>query len=219
MTPDQATGPPYAELTIVGLIARARSLIRPGRRTILGITGPPGTGKSTAAEALAQALAGAAVVVGMDGFHLAQSELARLARQARKGAPDTFDAFGYAALLRRLRENADPVVYAPAFRRDLDEPVGSCIPVGRDMPLVITEGNYLLLDAPGWTLARQQLDEVWYLDLPDDIRLDYLTRRHQSFGKDPGAARAWATGTDQSNALIVRTSRDAADLIVRLTRS
>lgn len=134
-------------------------------------------------------------------------------------SPDTFDTFGYAALLRRLRENADPVVYAPAFRRDLDEPVGSCVPVGHDIPLVISEGNYLLLDVAGWTLARQQLDEVWYLDLPDDIRLDCLTRRHQSFGKDPAAARAWATGTDQSNALIVRASQDAADLIVRLIGS
>lgn len=198
------------------LTARARSLIRPGRRTILGITGAPGAGKSTVAEALAQALAGAAVVAGMDGFHLADSELARLGRQARKGAPDTFDAFGYVALLRRLRENIDPVVYAPAFRRDLDEPVGSCIPVDHDIPLVITEGNYLLLDTSGWALAREQLDEAWYLDLPDDIRMDRLTRRHQSSGKDPSAARAWATGTDQSNALIIRAGQDSADLIVRL---
>jgi pantothenate kinase len=201
-------------LPVVGLVARARDLIRSDRRVLLGIAGAPGAGKSTVAEEIRQALSGMAAIVGMDGFHLAQAELVRLGRQDRKGAPDTFDSHGYAALLKRLRDNTDPVVYAPVFRRDLEEPIGSHHRIDRATPLVITEGNYLLLDDEGWAPARRQLDEVWFLDLPDEIRLHRLTLRHQEFGKDPDAARRWATGSDQANANIVRARQDSADLII-----
>ena len=208
--------PEHVSLPVADLVARARGLLRSDRRVLLGLAGAPGAGKSTVAEALRQALGTMAVVVGMDGFHLAQAELVRLGRQDRKGAPDTFDAHGYAALLRRLRDNTDPAVYAPVFRRDLEEPIGSYLRVDRATPLVITEGNYLLLDGEGWVLARQQLDEVWFLDPPAEIRLRRLTLRHQEFGKDPDAARRWATGSDQANADIVQARRDCADLIVTI---
>ncbi len=209
-----AEPPPHVTLTMAGLAARARRLIRPGRRTLLGIAGTPGAGKSTVAEALQHALSETVAVVGMDGFHLAQDELTRLGRQDRKGAPDTFDSFGYAALLKRLKDNTDPVVYAPAFRRDLEEPVSGYLRIDPATPLIITEGNYLLLDDDGWRLARRQLDHVWFLDLPDPIRQHRLTLRHQKHGKDPEAARRWATGSDQANAGIVRASQNAADLII-----
>lgn len=206
--------PERLELSFAQLAARARSLIRPGRRVILGITGAPGTGKSTFAGALQRAMTGTAAVVGMDGFHLAQGELVRLGRQDRKGAPDTFDPHGYAALLRRLKDERDPFVYAPVFRRDLEDPVANHLRIDRATPLVITEGNYLLLDEEGWTLVRRQLDEVWFLDLPDEIRRHRLILRHQEFGKDPETARRWAAGSDQANADIVRATQNAADLIV-----
>jgi pantothenate kinase len=199
---------------MAGLAARARGLIRPGRRVLLGIAGTPGAGKSTVAEALQSALGEIVAVVGMDGFHFAHDELIRLGRQDRKGAPDTFDSFGYAALLKRLRDNADPVVYAPAFRRDLEEPIGGYVRIDRATPFIITEGNYLLLDDDGWKLARQELDQVWFLDLPDEVRQHRLTLRHQKYGKAPDAARRWAIGSDQANADIVRTSQNAADLII-----
>jgi pantothenate kinase len=201
------------ELTTAELLTRAREL--GGPRSLLGITGPPGAGKSTLAEALTAALGDTAALVGMDGFHLAQQELVRLGRAERKGAPDTFDSFGYAALLQRLRAAAEPLVYAPLFRRDLEEPIANAVPVARAVSLVVTEGNYLLLDTDGWGDARRQLDEVWFLDLPDDVRLDRLIRRHEAFGKDPAAARAWAMGTDQRNADLVERGRARADLVVR----
>jgi pantothenate kinase len=212
----QRPGTADLKLTITDLVDRARSLIDIDRRVILGITGPPGVGKSTMADALHQQLGDAAVVVGMDGFHLAQAELNRLGRKERKGAPDTFDSYGYAELLRRLHENVDPVVYAPAFRRDLEEPIGSCIPVSRAVPLVITEGNYLLLDGDGWTRARRHIDRVWYLDRADEIRVNRLILRHQRFGKDPATARAWAMEIDEANARLVRDRRDTADLVFTL---
>ena len=206
--------PERLELSIAQLAARALSLIRPGRRVILGIVGAPGAGKSTVAAMLQGAMPGTVAVVGMDGFHLAQDELVRLGRQDRKGAPDTFDPYGYAALLRRLKDDSDPFVYAPDFRRDLEEPIANHLRINRAAPLIITEGNYLLLQEEGWMLARQQLDEVWFLDLPDEIRRHRLILRHQEFGKDPETARRWATGSDQANADMVRATQNAANLIV-----
>src|SRR5215470_13684732 len=120
------------------LVARARTLARQGERKILGIAGPPGGGKSTVARQVVAELGEQARLVPMDGFHLAQSELVRLGRRDRMGAPDTFDAAGYAALLRRLRDNAEPVVYAPAFRREIEEPIAGAIAVLRQVPLVVT---------------------------------------------------------------------------------
>lgn len=208
--------PERLELSLTQLTARALSLIQPGRRVLLGIAGAPGAGKSTVAAVLQRAMPGTVAVVGMDGFHLSQDELVRLGRQDRKGAPDTFDPYGYAALLRRLKDESDPYVYAPAFLRELEEPIANHLRIERATPLVITEGNYLLLEEEGWLLARQQLDEVWYLDLPDEIRRRRLVLRHQEFGKDPETARRWAAGSDQANADIVRSTQNAANLIVTL---
>jgi pantothenate kinase len=202
--------------TLAQLVERARRLVRPGRRRILGITGAPGAGKSTVAEALVAALDGDAVLVPMDGFHLANAELVRLGRRDRKGAADTFDAAGYAALLRRLRDPAEGCVYAPLFRREIEEPIAGAIPVQPGVPLVITEGNYLLVDGGGWAPVRGLLDEVWFLDPPDPVRHDRLVRRHEEYGKPPDEARAWAFGSDQRNAELVQGTRDRADLVLRL---
>ncbi len=196
------------------LVARARALAGgPGRR-LLGITGPPGAGKSTLAAAVVDALAGAAVLVPMDGFHLAQAELVRLGRADRKGAADTFDAAGYVALLERLRRAGPATVYAPEFRREIEEPVAGAIPVPPTVPLVVTEGNYLLLDEGGWAPVRALLDEVWYLDLAEPTRLARLIARHIAFGRPAPAAAAWARGTDQRNAELIARTRRRADLII-----
>src|SRR3954449_104958 len=116
------------------LLARARDLARGERRTILGVAGPPGGGKSTLAHTVVAAVGAAAALVPMDGFHLAQAELVRLGRRDRMGAPDTFDALGYIALLRRLREPTEAVVYAPEFRRAIEEPIAGAAPRGGAAP-------------------------------------------------------------------------------------
>lgn len=211
------TTPPPAHLhtDIETLAARARALILPGQRRILGITGTPGAGKSTLCDALATALGEDACVVPMDGFHLANRELERLGRRSRKGAPDTFDAGGYAALLRRLQTDVDRVVYAPYFDRALEESIGSALPVPPHTPLILTEGNYLLHDGP-WQDVRAALDEVWYLDIPQELRLERLIRRHEQFGRSPDAARAWVEAVDQQNAALIEATRTRADLVVQL---
>jgi pantothenate kinase len=198
------------------LVTRARRLAESGRRTILGITGPPGAGKSTLASAIVDAVETDARLVGMDGFHLAQRELTRLGWRERKGAPDTFDAHGYVALLRRLHSNAEPVVYAPWFDRSIEEPIACAVAIEREVPLVVTEGNYLLVEDGPWALIRELLTECWYLDLDEDTRVERLVARHVAFGRSPGAAREWVLRSDQRNAELVATTRDRADVVVTL---
>ncbi|MFF7253499.1 nucleoside/nucleotide kinase family protein [Streptomyces microflavus] len=211
----------FLDITTPGGLAettdRARRLVESGQRRVLGIAGPPGAGKSTLAERLTEALEGRAVLVPMDGFHLAGAELERLGRADRKGAPDTFDAPGYAALLRRLRDpDPDHPVYAPAFDRVLEEPVAGALAVTPDVPLVITEGNYLLLDEGPWAPVRGLLDEVWFLELDPEVRVRRLVERHVRYGKPPAVARAWVERSDEANARLVERCRDRADVVVRL---
>ncbi|GAA2779625.1 nucleoside/nucleotide kinase family protein [Saccharopolyspora taberi] len=195
------------------LVKRARALAEPGQRRILGITGAPGAGKGTVTDALLAELGPAAVAVPMDGFHLAEAELHRLGRRDRKGAPDTFDAAGYVALLRRLRDPGEDVVYAPRFHREVEESYAGAIPIGREVPLVITEGNYLLLDGP-WAGVRELLDESWFLAPDEDARLERLIARHVRYGKSPDEAREWVLRSDERNAEVVRATRERADLVI-----
>ena len=205
------------EITTSQALAVAAGLVPPaaGGRRLLGLTGPPGAGKSSFGRKLTAALAPHAVLVPMDGFHLATAELERLGRAERKGAPDTFDPAGFVALLRRLRAADEPVVYAPEFRRELEEPVAGAIPVAREVALVVVEGNYLLLGGD-WEQARLLLDACWYLDLDDAERIRRLVRRHTSYGRSPAAARAWVRRTDEANAALIRARRHRADLVVRM---
>jgi len=188
----------------------------PGRR-LIGVTGPPGVGKTTYATALvatSKADGIPAAQVPMDGFHLADVSLRALGRLDRKGAPDTFDAWGYAALLRRLREERDRVVYAPGFERDLEQPIAGAIAVGPEVELVVTEGNYLLVDLPEWRAVRAALDEVVYLTLDDDLRRRRLVARHVEFGKSPSAAEAWVARVDEPNAALVAATASRADRVI-----
>lgn len=188
--------------------SRLDTLLATGGRRVLGLVGAPGAGKSTVAQALLEALGEAAQVVPMDGFHLANVELARLGRAGRKGAPDTFDAAGYVALLRRLRQQrADETVYAPEFRREIEEPIAGAIAVLPTTRLVITEGNYLLLDEGPWAEVAGLLDDCWYVDVDDDLRRQRLIERHMRFGRDLAAARAWVEQTDEPNARRIAATR------------
>ena len=196
-------------------LARVQTLVAAGGRKLLGLVGPPGAGKSTLAMALQRAFAQDSQVVPMDGFHLANVELQRLGRAHRKGAPDTFDAAGYAALLLRLRhQRDDEIVYAPEFRRDIEEPVAGAIAVLPQTQLIITEGNYLLLDDGPWSPVAALLDEVWYVDVDDDLRNDRLVRRHEQFGRSAADAVAWVNSTDTPNARLIAATRSRAHWVV-----
>ncbi|MGI4982961.1 MAG: nucleoside/nucleotide kinase family protein [Janthinobacterium lividum] len=225
--PDAVAIPP-------AVLARAAALIADGSRRLLGIAGSPGAGKSTFAAALAHALGERAQLVPMDGFHLANRELARLGRAARKGAPDTFDVAGYVALLARLRGARDaaststlmsasasthvsaPVpIYAPAFHREIEESIAGEIAILPETSLVITEGNYLLLDQAPWHAVAPLLDECWFVRVDADLRRERLLARHQRYGRDREDALCWMAQTDEPNARLIDACAARADLIIR----
>jgi len=206
------TPPPVPE----AWLDRVRALLASKPRVLLGLVGAPGSGKSTLAEALLHDFADVAQVVPMDGFHLANVQLERLGRAGRKGAPDTFDSAGYAALLRRLRtQGPDETVYAPEFRREIEEPVAGAIAVRPETRLVITEGNYLLLDDGPWREVRSLLDDSWYVETDDARRREQLAGRHERFGRCREDALAWVENTDEPNARLIAASRPAARAVFR----
>jgi pantothenate kinase len=208
------TSPPPVPLDDA-LVERARSLAASGR-AVLGICGAPGAGKSTLAAELVARLGDTAVVVPMDGFHLHDDELARLGRSERKGAPDTFDVAGYVALLARLHAEADTTVYAPEFDRSRELSVAGAVAARPGHRLVVTEGNYLLHDEDGWAGVRPLLDEVWFAAQDETTRVERLVERHVAHGKSPEQARRWAEVSDGANAELVASTRDRADVVVRV---
>ena len=201
------------------LVARAVALCA-DRRALLGLVGCPGAGKTTVAEHLVAAVRAelgddAVAHVPMDGFHLADRQLDRLGLRDRKGAPETFDVDGYLALLRRLLDPAERrTVYAPVFERDIEQALAGAVAVGPAVRLVVTEGNYLLLDRPAWRDLATVLDETWFVDVDDEERVRRLVARHELFGKAHDAAVAWVATVDEPNAALVRSTRDRADLVV-----
>ena len=187
-----------------------------GDRCLVGITGAPGAGKSTFAAELADRFGGAPVV-GMDGFHLANDHLIEVDLIRRKGAHYTFDAWGFVALLQRIRRQPPhEVAYAPVFDRSLEDSIGSALPVSLNDRLVIVEGNYLLLDLPPWSEIGSLLTRSVYLDLDEEVRLHRLIDRHIAFGKTPDHARKHVAESDQVNARLIAESRHLANWAVRM---
>jgi pantothenate kinase len=180
----------------------------PGDRVLVGIAGAPGTGKSTFAARLAARVGG--TVLPMDGFHLPPARLVELGRRERMGAPDTFDVDGFVALLRALRTGER--VEAPGFDREAEEPVPEAIAIEPDARILIVEGNYLL----HWEAVPPLLDASVFVHLDDDTRRERLIARHIAFGKTPEAARAWALGPDEANALLIAPGAARATLALEL---
>ncbi len=206
--------------TNIDLLAReAVALVGDRSRAILGIAGSPGAGKSTLVDGLVARIGAAKGVdwvahVPMDGFHLADAQLDRIGARGRKGAPDTFDAAGYAQLLARVKREVDDPVYVPGFDRTLEQPLAAALVVLPSARLVVTEGNYLLLDDPHWARARRAMDAVWFVASDESERIERLVARHVEVGKTPEEARAWVATTDQRNSELVAGTVGRADRVI-----
>ncbi len=208
------TAPEPPRFGVDEALQRATAIVAAGGR-LLGIAGPPGAGKSTLAERLVEKWGPGAQLLPMDGFHLRQAELERLGRAQRKGAPDTFDVAAYVATLAEVRAGVTDVA-VPAFDRHVEEPVPDAIVIPAAAELVVTEGNYLLLDEGPWRDVRPLLDACWWVEVDPTVRRERLVARHQAHGRTGAAARAWVEAVDEPNAELVRTQRIAPDAVVHV---
>ena len=198
------------------VITRAKSLIT-GERKIVGLIGKPGAGKSTLSAQLIEHLGAQAAILNMDGYHLSNLALRELGRADRKGAPDTFDALGFTAILQRVKNQVDQDIYFPVFDRSIEESIAAQGVITPEVKLVITEGNYLLHNKDNWGGVKELLDESWFIEVDDQIRIERLVNRHHKFGKSKADAHSWATGSDENNARVVAQTRELADVIINLS--
>lgn len=209
-----------ADPLVTDAVALAREAAAGGPRAVLGLTGAPAAGKSTLARHLVAGVEralgrGAAGYLPMDGFHLSNAQLDRLGRRGRKGAPDTFDAHGYVALVHRLLAETDHPVYVPDYDRRLHEPVAARHVIAPRTRLVVTEGNYLASDEEPWSRLRGLFVQLWYVEAEDELRERRLYQRQLSGGADERAAREWVERSDRPNGELVKRFRDNCTRVVR----
>jgi pantothenate kinase len=203
------------EVTADELIERIRNCDRQGHRMLVAICGAPGSGKSTLATYVAERLGRSAAVLPMDGFHFENDRLAGLGLLHRKGAPETFDADGFVALLKRAcRPGA---VKVPTFDRAADRTIPAGGLIADDVRIVLVEGNYLLLKLPPWSQAAQLFDLTVFVDVDRGELERRLIKRWADHGLPADKARERALGNDMINADTVIGNSSAADFIIRGT--
>jgi fructokinase len=164
----------------------------------VAIAGAPGSGKSTIAAELATRLGASCCIIPMDGFHLDNKTLVARGLLSVKGAPETFDFVGFAKMIDALKDGS--VKHFPIFDRDIDSVIHCGGTVPNTLSVLLFEGNYLLFDEPGWSDLSQKWDMSIWLDVPEAILEERLTKRWLDQGMSPKKAKARAQMNDLANA-------------------
>jgi pantothenate kinase len=191
------------------------------RRHLVGITGPPGAGKSTLMAALVRvcrAELGDAYVAGvpMDGFHKPNEILIERGRRNRKGAPDTFDADAFVAALRQLSTGSAATIRWPGYSHQTDEVIPNAIAVPASAKLIFVEGNYLLLEEEPWSDIRAVVKPIWYVNADRTTLEGRLLKRQKGAGVSIRDAEKHVFESDLLNALQVEGTMFAADRIIQI---
>ena len=197
---------------LTDLSNRINELANTSHRIIIAVAGAPGSGKSTFVAELEKTLSDVAVVP-MDGFHLDNVILEERNFMSRKGSPDSFDAEGYCHLISRLK-HAEETVYAPIFDRKLDHSRAAAIEIPSDIKIVLTEGNYLLLEQKPWNKLGELFDLTIFLDVPEAVLRERLVNRWLAHGLSAEAALKRAESNDLPNAEVVIKLSKQPDVVI-----
>lgn len=182
-------------------------------RFMIGIAGPPASGKSTLAEQLREALGENAVVVPMDGFHFDDAILNARSHRTRKGAQHTYDVAGFEVLLKRIKAR-EPDIAIPVFDRSLELSRNAADIVSKEAKFILVEGNYLLLKLAPWKRLSPLFNFTLYIDVPEEELIRRLKQRWHEHGFDEAYAKNWIAGNDLPNIREIQTNSSKADLVV-----
>ena len=186
-------------------------------RTMIGIVGKPGAGKSTVVTEIQKQFSTEDVaIIPMDGYHLSNEELIRLGRRERKGAPDTFDVEGFISLITRVRNEIDKDHTFHIFHREIEASKADEGIVLRNTKVIVIEGNYLFSEEHNWSEVFPLLDQSWFIEIDDEIRMQRLITRHIKYGKTPQEAEDWSRGSDEANAKFIAKTASRAERIIKL---
>lgn len=209
------------------LVDRVLAMANPCGRIVVGVSGVPGSGKTTTAEEVATRInhrlgahpdASPAISVSMDGYHYYRRELDAMddpeALHARRGAHWTFNAEAFVEAMRLVK--AGGALSLPTFQHGVGDPVEAGMQLLESHTIVIVEGNYVLLDVAPWDQLAELFDDRWYVDTDVDLALDRLLQRQMQDNKrSEDEVRARIASNDRPNAELVHAvSRDHADVII-----
>lgn len=188
------------------------------RRFLVAIAGPPGAGKSTMADNLADALKAkgeSVAVLPMDGFHMDNAILIERGLLARKGIPETFDVRGFLDIVRAVRP-ADQEVLVPVFDRSRELAIASARPIDPKDRFIIIEGNYLLFTQGKWAELDGIFDYTIMLAPPIEVLEERLWDRWRGYRLTEEEASARVYGNDLPNGRLILENRRPADVTLEI---
>lgn len=188
-------------------------------RYLLGLAGAPASGKSTFSAQLVDGInrklnKDIAVVVPMDGYHFSNEVLDQMGLKPLKGIPSTFDAQGFVDLIKRLKSETNKSVFAPLFDRSIEASIENGIEIANHHEIIVSEGNYLLLNEKPWNELSNLFDEIWFIDATEEKLMPRLLARHKECGRNPEESKAKIESTDLPNAKLIDDTKSRADRVI-----